>query len=141
GPCGTGDGPVRGRPGAGGVRGAALIARWKVPPSAASRSRCGVCARRSPYAPTWSARVVSSVTRSTFGGAPRFARTATRIAISASAAVAIPQPLGIARPPRHLRHDAGKIRPAQHVVERGESAGHDVPDLALRPLTAILELL
>ena len=53
---------------AGSVVGAAATARSKSTPSLASRSRVGVRAAEAPYAPTWSARVVSSVTSNTFGG-------------------------------------------------------------------------
>ena len=83
---------------AGSVSGATVRAAVKVIPSAARASRYGVVPAGAPYAPSASARVVSSVTSNAFGGPLRPHDAAHR-------ASAIQR--GRARAPRGLR---GRLR-------------------------------
>src|SRR5262245_28878936 len=47
----------------------------------------------------------------------------------------------ITAPPRHLCDHAGKVRPSQHVVERGQLAVEHFAQPSLRALEAVLEIL
>src|SRR4051812_25879138 len=93
----------------------------------------------------WSARVVSSVIRSTFDGrreqAAAAARQPSRMAARRRGPAILPAALLARRTPLDLRRHGRHVRAPQHVVERAEILLQRLAQLSLRRLQPILQLL